>query len=142
MLAQEFLRRFTAEYNRPGLTLSPGLLQQLLMHSWPGNVRELQNVIERLVSLSTGPEITIMDLPDGFVRMEPGSGNGSHPTVIADRPFHEAKAEAIASFEKAYLQDLLRRTGGNISRAARSAGVDRKTIHRMLTKYEVEPPQL
>jgi DNA-binding NtrC family response regulator len=61
----------------------------------------------------------------------------SRLSVGADRPFHEAKAEAIALFEQEYLRDLLARNSGNISRAARQAGMDRKTIHRMLAKYEM-----
>ena len=49
-----------------------------------------------------------------------------------------AKNDAITVFEKEYLSDLLKRHNGNISQAARTAGIDRKTIHRMLAKYEIE----
>jgi transcriptional regulator of acetoin/glycerol metabolism len=56
----------------------------------------------------------------------------------ADQPFHEAKNDAITVFEKEYLRDLLNRHNGNISHAARTAGIDRKTIHRMLTKYDLD----
>jgi transcriptional regulator of acetoin/glycerol metabolism len=56
----------------------------------------------------------------------------------ADQPFHDAKTDAITVFEKEYLQDLLKRHNGNISQAARTAGIDRKTIHRMLSKYNLE----
>jgi DNA-binding NtrC family response regulator len=138
VLAQAFMRRYVAEYHRPGLKLNGRAVQELQEHSWPGNVRELQNLIERLVSLSSGTEIGLEDLPDDLVRRELPQRNGTHVEATADLPFHEAKAAAIADFEKSYLQYLLKSTGGNISQAARQAGIDRKTIHRMLLKYDLE----
>jgi DNA-binding NtrC family response regulator len=137
VLAQDFLRRFAEQYERDGLRLSPPVLQAMREYSWPGNVRELQNVIERLVSLSAEEELTLEDLPEELIR-KPGS-NGGHPNpAVADRPFHDAKADAIAEFEKSYLKDLLERHEGNISQAARDAEIDRKTIHRMLVKYDLD----
>jgi DNA-binding NtrC family response regulator len=136
-LLNHFLRQFGQQYERPQLKLSQETIRALCAYSWPGNVRELQNVIERLVSLSTpGQEIGPEDLPE-----ELSSQNGSdlpRYSFKADRPYHEAKAEAISVFEQEYLKDLLARHSGNISRAARQAGMDRKTIHRMLTKYEIQ----
>jgi DNA-binding NtrC family response regulator len=136
VLAHEFLRRFGERYDREGLRLTPPVVQVLRDYGWPGNVRELQNVMERLVTLSGGEEITVDDLPEELQRRD--SFEGGWSSAASDRPFHEAKADAIASFEKSYLRGLLERHGGNISRAAREAGIDRKTIHRMLQKYELE----
>ena len=140
-LAQYFLKRYAKEYDRNGLSLAPEVLQVLRTYSWPGNVRELQNAIERMVSLSAGEEaITLADVPEELLRSR--NGDGAARAVTADRPYHEAKADAIADFEKAYLSDLLRRHRGNISQAAREAGIDRKTIHRMLLRYGLEKYQL
>src|SRR5690606_18794534 len=58
--------------------------------------------------------------------------------VDIDQPFHEAKERAIEAFERAYLGALLERHDGNISEAARHAGIDRKTVHRLLKKYDME----
>jgi len=136
-LAQHYLRKFGQDYDRGNLRFTPDALRVLSDYHWPGNVRELQNMVERIVSLCMpGQEITPEDLPEEL-SMRPT--NGRAPTVYsADLPFHEAKNEAIAVFEKEYLRDLLRRHNGNISQAARTAGIDRKTIHRMLTKYDLE----
>jgi DNA-binding NtrC family response regulator len=137
-LAAHFLKRFAADYDRPGLRFSPAVLRTLREHDWPGNVRELQNVIERIVSLSApGEEIVPEDLPEELTQRRREGGSPAY-RVMADRPFHEAKGDAIIAFEKEYLQDLLARNGGNISQAARQAGIDRKTIHRMLSKHELE----
>lgn len=136
-LANAFLRRYGQEYDRGNLRFNAESLRVLSDYHWPGNVRELQNVTERITSLCLpGQEITPEDLPEELT-MRPTNGR---PTVAysADLPFHDAKNDAITVFEKEYLRDLLRRHGGNISQAARTAGIDRKTIHRMLAKYELD----
>jgi DNA-binding NtrC family response regulator len=138
-LAQHFLRRYAQEYERDNLRFSPDAVRLLVEHDWPGNVRELQNVVERIVSLCLpGQEIHAEEMPEELTQRRP-SGNGRAPAgYTADLPFHDAKNDAITIFEKEYLRDLLRRHNGNISQAARTAGIDRKTIHRMLSKYDLE----
>ena len=137
-LANYFLRRYGQEYDRGNLRFSAEALRVLSDYHWPGNVRELQNVTERITSLCLpGQEITPEDLPEELT-MRPTNGNRPTIAYSADLPFHDAKNDAITLFEKEYLRDLLRRHGGNISQAARTAGIDRKTIHRMLAKYELE----
>lgn len=138
LLAQHFLRKYAERYQRDGelpLRLSADAQRALLSYSWPGNVRELQNLMERVVSLSLpGAEITAADLPEDF---NPGGARRVAPSATVDitRPFHESKEEVIEAFERAYLEALLLRFDGNISQAAREAGIDRKTIHRLLNKY-------
>lgn len=137
-LAQHFLRRYAQEYDRDNLRFSAEALRVLSDYEWPGNVRELQNMVERIVSLCLpGQEILGEDLPEELsVR---GVVNGrSAVSYSAELPFHDAKNDAITVFEKEYLSDLLKRHNGNISQAARTAGIDRKTIHRMLAKYDIE----
>ncbi|HEU0012429.1 MAG TPA: sigma-54 dependent transcriptional regulator [Longimicrobium sp.] len=135
-LAQHFLKKYAQEYDRGNLRFAPDALRVLTEYDWPGNVRELQNVVERIVSMCLpGQEITAPEIPEELT-MRPAVAGRS--PVSADLPFHDAKTDAVTAFEKEYLRDLLRRHNGNISQAARTAGIDRKTIHRMLTKYELE----
>jgi DNA-binding NtrC family response regulator len=139
LLVQHFLNRFGESYGRPHMRLSSDAMQALRAYHWPGNVRELQNIIERIVSLSGGGQIVpVEEIPEEIVDGDSVLATRSRPPIAADRPFHEAKAEAISDFEKEYLRDLLAQNGGNISQAARQAGIDRKTIHRMLVKYDLE----
>lgn len=138
-LAHHFLVHYAERYGKDAaglLRLSPEALDALCAYAWPGNVRELQNVMERVASPSLpGQEIRVADLPDEVRgedrRLTP------HAVFLADRPFHEAKGAAVARFEEAYLRDLLRRHEGNVSRAARAARIDRKTVHRLLRKYGI-----
>ncbi|MBW3629880.1 MAG: sigma-54 dependent transcriptional regulator, partial [Gemmatimonadetes bacterium] len=140
LLVQHFLRRYGDQYGRPNVRLPEQVLQVLLDYDWPGNVRELQNVVERIVSLSSDGEVLMEEFRE---QLQPSRAYASLPAgipVLADRPFHQAKAEAISQFERAYLRSLLGQHHGNISQAAREAGIDRKTIHRMLIKYELGSP--
>jgi DNA-binding NtrC family response regulator len=95
-------------------------------------VRQLRNVIERTLALSE-PSSLAFDLPgseEGLPRRSPNM-----PEADLDRPFAEQKRDVIAGFERAYLEGLLARHGGNFSRAAAAAGIDRMYFKRLLKKY-------
>ncbi len=107
---------------------------------WPGNVRELRNVLLRALPFSEGPLITLDALPDALRQSAtplpaPSALGVSMPG--AERPLREARDELMETFEKRYLEDVLDRAGGNLSKAARIAGVDRKTISRMLKRHNI-----
>ena len=123
-LAEGFLARFARENRRPPLALPPAVLDQLLAYAWPGNVRELQNVLERAAILSTGRELR---LPPGAL---PARGGGSRSI-----PTWEAQ-------ERAYLERLLRHTGGKVSGAdgaAALAGLAPSTLLSRLEKLGLQP---
>ncbi len=108
--------------------LGPATMAMLCSYDWPGNVRELRNVVERAVSLSgvdgeVPPELLELPETDGL------------STSIDGLPFKEAKERLVASFEKDYVAALLDRCEGNVSRAAREAGIDRVYLHRLLKKH-------
>jgi DNA-binding NtrC family response regulator/anti-sigma regulatory factor (Ser/Thr protein kinase) len=133
-LVQHYLRRYTQEYERERVSFSADALRVLAAYAWPGNVRELQNTVEQIVSLSLpGQKITPDDLPVALfsqvVREE------ISVVIPADLPLHDAKAKAVAVFEKEYLRFLLARHGGNVALAARTAGANRRTIQRMLARH-------
>jgi DNA-binding NtrC family response regulator len=132
---------FADKMGRGSFAQSPALVDLLERHDWPGNVRELRNVVERALSLG---DAALHDLSDGTSRM-PTSGDEtptpkrqpSHADVL-ELPFKEAKAALVESFERDYLEALLARHRGNISRAASEAGIDRNYIHRLVKKYGLE----
>jgi DNA-binding NtrC family response regulator len=123
-LANVFLRRFSRQYDQPLKTLDEESLRYLKQHTWPGNVRELENLIHRQVLLSESPTIRLVPNPP--------------PMDKADATFREAKALAIADFERRYLAALLARTQGNISLAARLSGKERSRLCKMVKKYGLE----
>jgi DNA-binding NtrC family response regulator len=106
-------------------------LERLLGYHWPGNVRELRNVVTRAVALSP-PNADFDALP---ILLRPTSGAADEPPAArADRPFQEAKSDVVTRFEHEYLSDLMRRADGNISQAARIAGLERKYLYRLLER--------
>ena len=131
LLAHAFADKMAADYQ-----LSPALLEELKAHSWPGNVRELRNVVERALSLgATGlPASALVTAVPPEEGSEPRLG---HSSDVLDLPFKEAKGQLIESFERDYLDHLLKKHRGNISRAAADAGIDRNYIHRLVKKYGI-----
>jgi DNA-binding NtrC family response regulator len=133
----------------------------MMKHDWPGNVRELRNVIERAVLLAESP-----DSEDALRRapLSPAGGPGqgtprseasitvtpsqtatsaeASMTVPVDVgiPFKHAKQNVISEFERRYISRLLAQHDGNISAAARAAGIDRMSIHKMLHRLGLANP--
>jgi DNA-binding NtrC family response regulator len=135
LLAYHFLGRYGRNREQPLDGIDAEALALLEGYVWPGNVRELQNVIERACVLADGPSLRLRDLPE-HVR---GRGRAAPPLPGKDLPLREAREAWLRIFTQEYLLDLLRRHGGNISQAARTAGVDRKTLHRLLTRFAIKP---
>ncbi|MFO0678406.1 MAG: sigma 54-interacting transcriptional regulator [Polyangiaceae bacterium] len=106
-------------------------LDRLAAYAWPGNIRELRNVIARAVALSL-PGTKFEDMP---IVLGPATVRTPETKAIrADRPYHDAKAELLANFDTEYVKDLLVRAGGNLSQAARMAGVERRHLYRLLER--------
>jgi DNA-binding NtrC family response regulator len=129
LLARRFTERFSKQYGRPSRPLSSIALRCLENYSWAGNVRELENLIHREVILSDEPEITLSEIHSVVADRTPPA-----PEPAFHR-FRVAKARVISEFERNYIADLLARTRGNISLAARLAGKDRSRFGKLLKKH-------
>jgi DNA-binding NtrC family response regulator len=107
--------------------------EQFTAHTWPGNVRELRNAVERLKHVADIPELA----SENFLReyAGPGKQDGEALPVNYAGPFKELKDDLVRAFEREYLTRLLSKTRGNIARAARDAGLDRKHLYSLLHKY-------
>jgi DNA-binding NtrC family response regulator len=139
LLAHAFLKR----YGQERVTrFADDAMAALDAYRWPGNVRELQNVIERACALADEDTVRRRDLPDYVLHAEPLRAAGALPAA-ADVGSHtglslqEAREHWMKTLESAYLRDLLERHGGNVSAAAKAAGIDRKTFHRLVGKYQI-----
>ncbi len=125
---------FANQLGRDGFDLPASLIDELRHHDWPGNVRELRNVVERALSLGSSGLPVSGHAP---ATASPRPGALGHDDAMLDRPFKQAKGELIESFERAYLGHLLGKHGGNISKAAAEAGIDRNYVHRLIKKYGI-----
>jgi DNA-binding NtrC family response regulator len=139
LLAHSFLKQF----GQGRITaIDDAAAQALERYAWPGNVRELQNVIERACALADGPTVTVKDLPDHVLHAPapaaaPPANLPAAVTAGSDLTLKDAKEQWLQVLEVAYLRDLLARHDGNVSSAAKTAGIDRKTFHRLINKYDL-----
>ncbi len=135
LLAEYFLHTFQKEYNRPDLTFTPTALQYLMAQPWKGNVRELQNVVKRAVLLATGNQINECDFINPTQAAAPADCPCPDFTTL---PYNEAKEEVMVLFSQKYLSTALENAGGNITVAARQAGIGRQSFQRLLKRYDLE----
>ena len=129
LLAEHFLRTY-ARTGGPVPRLSPSAAAALLAYDWPGNVRELENAAVRAVQLCRGEQVEAEDL---------GLPTQAEPTVGQTTSFSSLKRRAIEAFERDYLTNLLRRSAGNVTRAAHAAGKERRDLGRLLKKHGLDP---
>ncbi|MGC8928289.1 MAG: sigma-54-dependent transcriptional regulator [Myxococcota bacterium] len=130
ILATHFLKRFSTQQNKVIKGFAPETIIALENYNWPGNIRELENAIERSVVMTRSDVIKFQDLPSYITRV-----NNKERERFTGERYADAKKRVIESFEKNYFSELLKRTGGNISKAAELAGMDRSNLAKLLKKY-------
>jgi DNA-binding NtrC family response regulator len=141
LLSEYFLRRYWRRHRDADCEtpyFSTSAIQSLQKRPWRGNVRELQNVIEHaVVLLHPGSEIQPEDLP---VLEETSADNPSQivDTFNENDSYYGARDRVVSRFERTYLKWLVDKASGNMSMAARIAGVDRTTLYRLMEKHSVQ----
>ena len=138
LLAEHFLAYYWARHRGAGSPpprFTDAAVRSLRARAWKGNVRELENVVEHMVVLlEPGSQIRPEDIP--ALGEVVAAGSGSLPTeVTTEEPYYAARDRLVASFELQYLTQLVTEAQGNMSRAARAAGVDRTTLYRLMERH-------
>jgi len=161
LLASHYLQKFGRSMQREPKHLASDAVRALRDYEWPGNVRELEHAIEHAMVLSQKDIICASDLP--FVRPSgtfreagaataapdrlagralergrDGSPPGAMLAELAELPYAEAKRRLVALFDETYTGEVLRRTSGNMSEAARRAGLDRSNFRRLLKRHKAD----
>ncbi len=134
LLARHFVGALQARYGGPLREIHPETLHWMSQHNWPGNVRELENWAHRRFLMSSGSTIT----HDDVARPPPATLDSDAPLPC----FQLAKAEAVKRFERDYLLRALEETHGNVTRAARLAGKERRAFGKLLKKHGIERASL
>ena len=135
LIARKFFAQLSADQEKEPPHISADVWDALETYHWPGNVRELRNVVERLIVLDEDGRITLADLKGV---LDPHSET-SDEEPVPPLSYEAAQTNAMHSFRTSYLNRLLKASGGNISRAARMAGVSRRTLHRWLSPMDHTP---
>jgi DNA-binding NtrC family response regulator len=143
LLAAHFLRKHCGD-SAPSLT--PEALDALVADPWPGNVRELENALLHAIAFHRNDIVGVESLPP-HIGARAGSDRpvGAAPIAVTiggdgrDQllPLTEAKRRINATFERAYLLNVLERARGSMSEAARLAGIDRTNLRRLMKRYAI-----
>lgn len=130
IIAQHFLQKYLHQYPDGPNSIHPSALKWLEQQEWKGNVRELENILLREFLLSPGKLLTI----NNKVSTEITETNPNTQCLS----FQQAKAETICQFEQKYLKEVLALTEGNVSQAARLAGKERRSLGKLIKKYNID----
>ena len=130
LLSARFLHLAAARFGTPARRLSPDALRALEGAPWPGNVRELRHAIEHAATSAEGETVEIEHLPEAVRSAAPPAPVGTYRAAV------ERGADTAG---RDYLLQILRSTGGNVTRAAIEAGVERETLHRLLKRHGIDP---
>jgi DNA-binding NtrC family response regulator len=138
LLSYHFLKKYARINQKDVQEISPEAMQALVSREYPGNVRELENIIERGIIFCSSKTLTLKDL-----QLE-SEEDVFYPALGEDLrqlSFKEAKEKMINRFHNQYIMALLRESGGNISKAAEMAGIQRQYLHRLMKEAGIEADQ-
>ncbi len=160
LLTHHVLQKLARRMGRAPKRMSADAIRALKGYSWPGNVRELEHAVEHAFVLAQGETIELGDLPplaqgplepsyremsepasvrggelahQDAGRLSPPSSQGPTSDLFA-LPYAEAKRRAMEAFDDGYVREVLERAGGNLSAAARHAGLDRSNFRRIVKR--------
>jgi transcriptional regulator with GAF, ATPase, and Fis domain len=130
-----FMKHFNLLNPRKISSVSLDVVKALQNYSWPGNIRELENLIQRAMILEKSPVLTRSSFPQELFLSESGAreiSDSCWPTLS------EVRRQAIENAERQYLCSILTASKGRINKAAQIAGVSRRQIHKLLTRYRID----
>lgn len=127
VLAAHFAAKSAQKYERGNLELDPALVDVLQEYEWPGNVRELENLMERLVVLSTGDTLGLDFVPEKMLKTLPGISASDEGTLEG----------AVAAVKRKMILNALQAEGGNKVAAAKRLGISRSYLHRLINEFDI-----
>lgn len=132
LLVRHFMRKLASPGSQP-LEISPTVTSRLLHHKWEGNVRELENKIRSATVLASNGQITVEDL---FPEEVEGTDRSNEIPSL-----RTVRTGTSKDLEGQYLENILRDTNGNVSKAAKIVGVHRTHLYKLLRSYGISPSQ-
>ena len=126
ILAAHFAAKSAQKYGHSTPELEPALVEVLLDYHWPGNVRELENLIERLVVLSSSSTLGLEFVPEKMLRVLPGTTPGDESTLEG----------AVEALKRRMIKSALQSEGNKVA-AAKKLGISRSYLHRLINEYDL-----
>jgi DNA-binding NtrC family response regulator len=134
LIANHLVEKHCRKLKKPLKKISAELLSEFKRMPWEGNVREMENLIMQGILFSADDEILLkhVGLPDGNKPVGMGS-YGFH-----DLPYKEAKEQSLTHFNHAYIGSLLSACDGNVTRAAKTCGMERQALQQIIRRYGID----
>ena len=126
LLAEFFLARYGDQKEVPVTSFSSTAMKSLVRYSWPGNVRELEHVVERAVALASHAILSVDDLAPAVLQND--SEHSNHTVMFPG---------TLKALQREQVLKMLESTQGNKERTARLLGISRRTLYRLLARYEI-----
>ena len=132
LLANHFIEKYAVEMEKKIVSISAPATDLLMQHHWPGNVRELENCIERAIILCTDGVIRTHQLPPNLQKSDPTAAGEVKGTL----------PDMLLALEREMITDALRRTHGNMAKAARSLGLTERMMGLRVAKFGIDPTMM
>lgn len=129
VLVEHFIKIYSQEMGKEIKGLTQTALKKLMNYHWPGNVRELENLVERAIVLSDSPYLDdrVFSIPE------------EREVSLSLSSYQEAKRKTLEEFDRRFIVEVLKKTRGNILKACRQIGMDRKNFYLKLRKLNIDP---
>lgn len=135
LLVKHFIEKYNKKENKQVKGISPEVETECYHYHWPGNVRELENVIERAVTL-TKEDVISLNVVLPLVK-KTGDVTATEDELLA-QPYKMARRKALDAFNRKYIMNVLNKTNGNVTNAARESEIERQYLQRMLKRYNIK----
>lgn len=135
LLVKHFIEKYNKKENKQVKGISPEVETEFYNYHWPGNVRELENVIERAITL-TNEDIISLNVILPLVKKEGGTEFVGDD--LLSQPYKEARRKALDAFNVKYITNVLNKTSGNVTNAAKESEIERQYLQRMLKRYNIK----
>ena len=132
LLANHLLHKHAIEINRQEKSISSELMAVFQKRHWKGNVRELENIVIRGLLYSTGEEILPAD-----AGLDVASSSAASSAFPLDLPYKAAKEDVLRRFTQTYIDQLLSTHQGNVTQAARDAGMERQALQQLMKRFDI-----
>ncbi|TLD40803.1 MAG: Response regulator of zinc sigma-54-dependent two-component system [Candidatus Jettenia ecosi] len=135
LLVKHFIEKYNKKENKQIKGISPEVEKEFYHYNWPGNVRELENIIERAITLTHEDIISVQVILPLVKKEEKNELTGD---ALFAWPYKEARRKAIDFFNIKYITNILNKTNGNVTYAAKESGIERQYLQRMLKRYDIK----
>ncbi len=134
LIANHLLEKHCAKLNKPLKNLSAELLEVFLHRTWEGNVREMENLIMQGILFSPTDQIRPQDIG---LSLAPNQKTVVD-SLFQDLPYKKAKEQVLVNFNASYINNLLTKSRGNVTQAARLCGLERQALQQVMRRYGIK----